>query len=565
MKTRDEILSSHPLLEECEKRGMIFERKIGSEHYAKCCFHEDGKPSFRVNADKGTWFCDPCGFGGSVIDFISRLENLSIPDAMNRLSGIEPFPEAKNASCAAPVARNGHSQNGSKTQNAPGREVCAYDYTDSEGNLVFQVVRYEPKDFRQRRPLNGGWAWKLEGIIKPLYNLPKFKDAPFIWLVEGEKDADALNKLGMVATTNAGGAKKWEEQYTEQLRDKEVILCGDNDAPGREHAKLIEETIKGSVKSLRIISVPLPHKDVSDYLASFEKPMEGMSRLLDIASEAEPMYHGAKIPVLSMADMEKRYQEFATQAHRFSLNLGHWLPSLSFCVRPLVPGELVCLVMDTGVGKTMALQNIAITCHLPTLLFEMELPDTLTFERFCSMALKKRGGDVFNTYSAKENLNWRSEKQLENISVCVESRLTPADIERIIQGSAIKTGTKPVVVMVDYIQLLRGSSKSRYENMSLVAEELKIIAKATQTIIIIASQVNRTCDGEPGLHDAKDSGSIENSSGLVLSAWRDGDDKNTILVKVCKNTKGSAGKVIRCHIHDDMRITEISQKPDPII
>lgn len=562
MKDRATILSENPLLEECERRGMVFERVVGGEHYAKCCFHEDQKPSFRVNVSKQTWFCDPCGCGGSVIDLISRLENISISDALKRLSGMEPFPRHQNARYTPENRSNGHVANGSK---AIGREVAAYDYTDADGNPVFQVVRFEPKDFRQRRKVKGEWTWNLNGVVKPLYNLPKFKDAPFIWIVEGEKDADALNRLGLVATCNAGGAKKWEEQYSEQLRDKEVILCGDNDAPGREHTKLIEESIKGIVRSLRTISVPLPHKDVSEYLATFDKPAQGMSLLLEIASEAEPLYRGSKVPVLSMSEMEKRYQEFATQAHRFSLNLGHWLPSLSSCVRPLVPGELVCLVMDTGVGKTMALQNIAITCHLPTLLFEMELPDTLTFERFCSMALKKRGGDVFNTYSAKEKLNWKAEKQLDNISVCVESRLTPTDIERIIQGAAIKTGAKPVVVMVDYIQLLRGSTKSRYENMSLVAEELKIIAKATQTIIIIASQVNRTCDGEPGLHDAKDSGSIENSSGLVLSAWRDSDDKNTMLIKVCKNTKGSAGKIIRCHIHDDMRITELAQKSDHVI
>ena len=45
----------------------------------------------------------------------------------------------------------------------PGRIVATYDYTDGDGKLLYQVLRYDPKDFRQRRPDgNGGWIWKLE-------------------------------------------------------------------------------------------------------------------------------------------------------------------------------------------------------------------------------------------------------------------------------------------------------------------------------------------------------------------------------------------------------------------
>src|SRR5262249_5124541 len=42
------------------------------------------------------------------------------------------------------------------------REVASYDYRDEHGTLLYQVVRYEPKDFRQRRPDgNGDWTWKI--------------------------------------------------------------------------------------------------------------------------------------------------------------------------------------------------------------------------------------------------------------------------------------------------------------------------------------------------------------------------------------------------------------------
>ncbi len=55
-----------------------------------------------------------------------------------------------------------------------GRIVATYRYTDESGNLLFQVVRNEPKDFRQHRPNgNGGWIWILEGVRRVLYRLPE--------------------------------------------------------------------------------------------------------------------------------------------------------------------------------------------------------------------------------------------------------------------------------------------------------------------------------------------------------------------------------------------------------
>jgi hypothetical protein len=44
-----------------------------------------------------------------------------------------------------------------------GRMVAKYDYTGSDGALLYQVLRLEPKSFRQRRPDgNGGWIWQLD-------------------------------------------------------------------------------------------------------------------------------------------------------------------------------------------------------------------------------------------------------------------------------------------------------------------------------------------------------------------------------------------------------------------
>ena len=82
--------------------------------------------------------------------------------------------------------------------------------------LVHQTVRLTPKAFRQRRPdpvHPGAWLWNLEGVEPVLYHLPQVIEAiqrgEPIYVVEGEKDAEALQALGLTATCNAMGAGKW--------------------------------------------------------------------------------------------------------------------------------------------------------------------------------------------------------------------------------------------------------------------------------------------------------------------------------------------------------------------
>jgi hypothetical protein len=96
--------------------------------------------------------------------------------------------------------------------------VATYDYLDESGRLLFQVVRYAPKGFSQRSPDGqDGWVWNLEGVRRVLYRLPELIKADPndpVFVPEGEKDCDRLAGLGLVATTNSGGAGKWRRGIT---------------------------------------------------------------------------------------------------------------------------------------------------------------------------------------------------------------------------------------------------------------------------------------------------------------------------------------------------------------
>jgi hypothetical protein len=158
------------------------------------------------------------------------------------------------------------------------KEVATYDYTDEHGELLFQVVRYEPKAFRQRRPNGrGGWEWSLGGVRRVLYRLPDLARAiqrgETIYVVEGEKDVHALLKNSLHATCNPGGVGKWRAEYTECLRGGDVVIISDNDEAGRKHAEEVAASLHGIASHIRTLDLgkhwpACPSKgDISDWFA----------------------------------------------------------------------------------------------------------------------------------------------------------------------------------------------------------------------------------------------------------------------------------------------------------
>lgn len=222
-----------------------------------------------------------------------------------------------------------------------GKIVATYDYTDEAGRLLYQAVRMDPKDFRQRKSDgNGGWVWKLGNVRRVLYRLPKVIEAvtagKTIFIPEGEKDVHTLETIGLTATTNAGGAGKWREEYSRALQGAAVVILPDNDEPGRSHAEAAANSLTGLAASVRVLDLPgLPLKgDVSDWLRNGGSH----ENLLQLASEtpewtptepAEPAetLPGAAPDGFSMTDLGNA--ERFIHAHganlRFNVSSGHWL------------------------------------------------------------------------------------------------------------------------------------------------------------------------------------------------------------------------------------------------
>lgn len=230
-------------------------RRSGAELFWKCPRHDDAHPSLQINPAKNKWLCGPCGASGgawALAAFLSRSDASDKPSVTAWLREHGQLPDRAN----------GKPKPGSK------RIVATYNYLNENSKLLFQVLRYEPKDFRQRRlDGKGGWTWNLDGTRRVLYNLAEVSKAESILVCEGEKDVETARRVGLTATCNPSGAGKWKPEYSESLRGKAVIVICDADPPGLAHGRNVARSLVGIAKSVRLIEALPQAKDLTEWVA----------------------------------------------------------------------------------------------------------------------------------------------------------------------------------------------------------------------------------------------------------------------------------------------------------
>ncbi|TJV51140.1 MAG: hypothetical protein E5Y01_16260 [Mesorhizobium sp.] len=258
--------------------------------------------SMSIDIPKGTWFSHEDNEGGGTLALLGKLQGLTEGEAVDWLrdNGFELPAKTPQA--------------GSNQLAGPGKKetVATWDYVDRDGEPVFQVARIQTrlpdgswklnkhgkieKTFTQRRRfeeeadvwINGlidddymrkgkgqNWTrysaanfekWKMTerrhfaGVDElPLYRLPEVLEAismgQAVHIVEGEKKADALWAVGIAATCNAGGSKKWAPHYNDLLAGAHIVMIPDNDDVGRVHMQLVGSQLRPVAASVRILDI----------------------------------------------------------------------------------------------------------------------------------------------------------------------------------------------------------------------------------------------------------------------------------------------------------------------
>jgi hypothetical protein len=322
--------------------GQVAHRLLGeptSKHQGGREWRYGTHGSLSIDLRKGAYYDHEAEQGGGVLDLIVRETNGDRNEAVKWLhdNGFRVTPYMRRQANEAPRHRDRDRNDATPSVNgSTGRRIVAtYDYLDETGKLLFQVVRYDPKKFWQRRPDGrGGHVWDLDGVRRVLYRLPELIEAVssgrVVFIVEGEKDADSLWAIGIPATTNPGGAGKWLPEYNEFLRGAGTVIVPDNDPqaktqagdprfhpdglpvlPGQDHAQHVARGLQGIAARVRVLDLAAtwpecpPKGDIADWLDSggtAEKLMALVDTLADWKAPGtpidtwpvmpEPAYHG---------------------------------------------------------------------------------------------------------------------------------------------------------------------------------------------------------------------------------------------------------------------------------
>lgn len=298
-------------------------RKVGNGSYtALCPGHRDTKPSLSISEADGRVLIQ-CFAGCKLVDVLKPLD-------------LEPRDLFLN----------------DDRFQSEHREIEAiYQYTDA-ANKPFEVIRTKPKGFYQRRSDgNSGYVNNLKGIVPTLYHQDKLMQATdsgkAVFIVEGEKDADRLWSLGLVATTNPMGAGKWLDAYAEALEGADLVIIPDNDNPGRKHASRVAVSCFGVADRIRILKLPdlngCSVKDVSDWLEAGG----GKEELQRLAAEAPEW-----VPESNITGKEAKVADGGAKETSFAIN-GDYLYEQIYS-----DGKSAFVECDTNTNKIRIITHI---------------------------------------------------------------------------------------------------------------------------------------------------------------------------------------------------------------
>lgn len=180
----------------------------------------------------GLWVDRATNEGGDIFDLIAACEGLDtrrdfglvIRKANDVIQGGQVIP-LRQVKAEAPI-------------NDLGPVTAKWDYTDAHGQLLAVVYRYDPSGRRKEfRPWDAKRRRMSPPNPRPLYNQPALRGAATAVLVEGEKCAEALINVGVVATTAMHGANALIDKTDwSPLSGKAVLVWPDRDKAGWDYA-----------------------------------------------------------------------------------------------------------------------------------------------------------------------------------------------------------------------------------------------------------------------------------------------------------------------------------------
>ena len=135
--------------------------------------------------------------------------------------------------------------------NSKGRQTGRWAYRNAAGEIIFEVGRFDPpvgkKTYCPILPDADGWRPGLPAGPLPLFNLPALlasDPTARVYVTEGEKCADAVNALGLLAVCSQGGSGAANKTDWTPLAGRCVTILPDNDEPGRKYVATVKNILE---------------------------------------------------------------------------------------------------------------------------------------------------------------------------------------------------------------------------------------------------------------------------------------------------------------------------------
>jgi replicative DNA helicase len=280
-----------------------------------------------------------------------------------------------------------------------------------------------------------------------------------------------------------------------------------------------------------------------------------------------------RIDIFSLRDAVNEYQKYVSVMDSVKVKTG--FPLIDKKLRGLIPGETLCILGKTSVGKSAFLQNIGMNhaklSKEPVLFFSLEMPITSVVERTFQIDTGLSGYELENMFrDGNSELKVKAKivfDEYGSFYTITKSGLSLEQIKHFIAFAENNIYQKKTgLILIDYLGLVKEKGNDLYEQVSRVARGMKDVAKEMNVPIIYLSQVTKKYSefDELEMGAARDSGSVDEASDFVLALWKDRDLRSefeqtdfSLNLGILKNRKGGLGKIPLRMQKRNLQITEV--------
>ena len=538
-----------------EYLGTVSEHRQGNKWNCPICgsgTRPGGDAALEVYEDTNSFYCFACNTGGSLIDLYKAMHKTDTKGAIKELADKYGISETEKPK---------------KPRKRLDDQTRTHDYHNADGSLFARKIVYKYDDGSKNaawflfNPSTGQFDFNSQGLRgqhAPLYDLHRIPGSSgAVYIVEGEKDAQTLQEMGLTATTAPNGASaKWQACYNDALTGRDIVIVTDNDDPGRKYGQTVAKGVQTIANSVKVIPstaiyADTPQKgDISDIVGIIGQAaaLEELNRATAAAPVYDPTAAAPEDPEEEPRYFEARQASEVEEDHtRFT-----WYPYLP-------AGDYSVLMAAGGTGKTIFCCGVAAAIssgeplpeyYLQGLESEKVEPKNvllISAEDRASM-LRKRleasGADLTRCY----------------ILDCMDTNglLLPTGAEDKAKNTtwnSLLDKYHPEFVMLDpwHSFLDPAIDINKVNAVRQVLHNIAVLCKEHDCSMLLVSHVNKRAQGENANNAATGSSDLVNAGRSALQLIYDGTEGNEDkrIVVHTKSNYAAAGKSVAFKITSD--------------